>query len=277
MNFSFDLVISMLKPFFSIFLKVILLFLLILSPIILSILIHLIYYLFKGYRFKKRVLINAEKTKSFITRLLLDFPKRFVLDLFNKNPNEFNYYGFWLFAGEQGSGKSIATAEFVRRIKREYPLCKVLSNINLKGANDYIDDFNDIVFKDNGVDGELVFIDEIQNWFSSSERCTFPPDIIQEICQQRKQHKMIIGTSQCFNRISLPLRQQVNYLCLPITIAGCLTIVRVYKPKVAEDGTIKKKRHVKTYFFVHDNELRNSYDTYEKVKRLSLKSYKEKK
>ena len=87
----------------------------------------------------------------------------------------------------------------------------------------------------------------------------------------------MIGTSQCFNRVSLPLRQQVNYLCLPITIAGCLTIVRIYKPKVREDGKIIKKRHFKTYFFVHDDELRNSYNTYEKVKRLSLKAYKEQK
>lgn len=272
-----NLMFSLMLPLLEMILKACLFIIVVISPILVSILVHYLIYLKKGYRMKKRFIVNTEHKSSFFHRLLIEFPNRFVLDLFNKNPNEFNYYGFWLFAGEQGSGKTIAVTEFLRRIKKEFPMANIKSNIEVLYSDDYIDDFNDIVFQSNGDDGEVDFIDEIQNWFSSSERCTFPPDVIQEICQQRKQHKMMIGTSQCFNRVSLPLRQQVNYLCLPITIAGCLTIVRIYKPKVREDGKIIKKRHFKTYFFVHDDELRNSYNTYEKVKRLSLKTYKEKK
>ena len=50
--------------------------------------------------------------------------------------------------------------------------------------------------------------------------------------------------------------------------------MRVYKPDVAEDGTVTKKRRIKTYFFVHSDEIRNAYDTYAKIKRLSLKGWK---
>lgn len=59
-----------------------------------------------------------------------------------------------------------------------------------------------------------------------------------------------------------------------MTLFGCLTIVRVYKPKVKDDGTVDKKVLRRVYFFVHDDELRNAYDTYEKIKRLTMKGYK---
>lgn len=93
---------------------------------------------------------------------------------------------------------------------------------------------------------------------------------------QRKQAKQIIGTTQRFNRMSKQLRQECSLLCKPITILGCLTIVRVFKPNVDTDGVVKKARHIKTYFFVHSDELREAYDTYEKVKRLNLKGFKPK-
>lgn len=273
---SFNLMFAMLKPLAELLFKAIFLILIIVLPILFSILIHYLYLYKKGYRKKKRTVQEFSNRESILKRIFIDFPRRFCLDLYNKDPDEFNYYGFWLFCGEQGSGKSVASADFIRRIKTEFPLSKVMANIGFKWSNKFIDSHEDIIYNNFGTSGTVVFIDEIQNWFNSSERVNFPPEIIQEICQQRKQHKIVVGTSQCFNRISLPLRQQVNYLCLPMTIAGCLTIVRVYKPTVSEDGQIKKKRHVKTYFFVHDEELRNSYDTWEKVKRLSLKDYKSK-
>ncbi len=70
------------------------------------------------------------------------------------------------------------------------------------------------------------------------------------------------------------LRQETTVLMKPITILGCFTIVRVYKPNVDADGAIKKARCLKWYFFVHTNELREAYDTYAKVERLSLKGFK---
>lgn len=264
----------MFKPFVFIILKILLFLIICLLPIFLSFCIHYLYLKSKGYKRCKKTVQNCSSKDSIVKRLLFDFPRRLCLDIFNRNPNEFSYYGFWLFCGEQGSGKSISATHFINTIKNEFPLCKIFSNIALKFSNHFIDSHEDIIFNSNGDKGTVIFIDEIQNWFNSSERVNFPPEMIQEICQQRKQHKIIIGTSQCFNRISLPLRQQVNYLCLPLTIAGCLTIVRVYRPIVSEDGQIKKKRHFKTYFFVHDDFLRSSYDTWEKVKRLSLKNFK---
>jgi len=107
----------------------------------------------------------------------------------------------------------------------------------------------------------------VQNWFSSNQSKDFPPEMIQEITQQRKQRKIFIGTTQRFERMAKPLREQVNYIYYPMTFAGCLTVVRMCKPSVDSDGQLKKLRTVKWYFFVHTEDIRNSFDTYHKIKK----------
>ena len=176
-------------------------------------------------------------------------------------------YGFHLFVGEQGSGKTIAVAEFIRRIKQMYPLCQIATNFAYKSEDSEISSWENLVFNNNDIYGQADVIDEVQNWFSSNQSKDFPPEMIQEITQQRKQRKIFIGTTQRFERMSKPLREQVNYLYYPMTLFGCLTIVRVFKPNVDADGQLAKKKPIKMYFFVHDDEIRNSFDTYHKIKK----------
>ena len=239
-----------------------------LAPFILMSFIWFIYYrFFKGMKPPKPEAYGSIKKVSFLKRLYIDFPKRFVLDRLSFDPNEFGLYGFHLFVGEQGSGKTVATAEFLRRIKKQYPLCQISTNFEYKYEDSAIDSWQDLVFHNNGIYGQVDVIDEVQNWFSCNQSKDFPPEMIQEITQQRKQRKVFIGTTQRFERMAKPLREQVNYLYYPITIAGCLTIVKVVKPTVDAEGYLKKVRGARFYFFVHDNELRNSFDTYHKIKK----------
>lgn len=229
------------------------------------------YYIY--YRFIKKEYIPIKKVvsdfkkPSFWNRLFIEFPKRFVIDLLTKNPNEFGYYGFHLFVGEQGSGKTVATAEFLQRLKGEYPLCKIATNFEYKYEDSQINSWEDLIFNNNGIYGQADVVDEVQNWFSSNQSKDFPPEMIQEITQQRKQRKIFIGTTQRFERMAKPLREQVNYIYYPMTLAGCLTIVKVCKPKVDSDGQISDLKTVKRYFFVHTEEIRNSFDTYHKIKK----------
>lgn len=212
-------------------------------------------------------IMSDYKIPNVFKRLFIDFPRRFVLDLLNRNPNEFGMYGFHLFVGEQGSGKTVATVEFLQRIKGQYPMCKTATNFEYKYEDSKINNWQDLIFNNNGIYGQVDVVDEVQNWFSSNQSKDFPPEMIQEITQQRKQRKIFIGTTQRFERMAKPLREQVNYIYYPLTIAGCLTIVRVCKPKIDSDGQIKKLRAVKYYFFVHNDEIRNSFDTYHKIKK----------
>lgn len=248
-----------------------------LIPFFLSCLGFLIYYrFFKKMHFKKRSYIDTSKTRHFLIRIFFDFPQRFVLDRFASDPDEFDLYGLWCFTGVQGSGKSIALVEMLHRIKRKFPLVRVLSNIDLTGIDsETIQGPEDFVFQDNGKDGTIVILDEAQNWFNSAESKNFPPEVLQEICQERKQHKMVCLTTQRFNRLSAAIREQIDYYVKPMTIAGCLTIVRVYRPQIKEfEAAVVKLRRIKTYFFVHSDDLRGSYDTRAKVQRLTLKGWK---
>ena len=209
------------------------------------------------------------KRVSFLKRVYIDFPRRLVLDRLERDPDEFGLYGFHLFVGEQGSGKTVATAEFIRRIKRQYPLVHIATNFDLKSEDSSIESWEDIVFHNNGIYGQADVIDEVQNWFSCNQSKDFPPEMIQEITQQRKQRKVFIGTTQRFERMAKPLREQVNYLYYPMTIGGALTIVKVCKPSVDADGQLTKTRGARFYFFVHDDELRHSFDTYHKIEKMA--------
>lgn len=252
-----------------------------LLPFFVSTFFFIIYYYLKGKRRKKPKYRRKIKKFSIIgwifsifKRLLWDLPRRFVLDWYNRNPDAFNEYGVHLFAGEQGSGKSIAVAEFILRLKKMYPACKVLTNIDFKEQDGKITSPDDFIMNNNGEFGMIVFLDEIQNWFSSMESKNFPPEALEDITQQRKQRKIFVGTSQVFMRVSKPIREQTTLLYKPLTVAGCLTVVRVYKCKLDDSGSVKNEVLRKLYFFVHTDEIRHAYDTYERVERLASKGYK---
>lgn len=253
----------------------------IISPIVLMCIVFLVYYFFRGKRFKKRS-VPLEKPhysrKGFmftLKRIFFDFPRRFILDLYERDPDNFGVYGLHFFCGEQGAGKSIAAVHFMKMLKEKYPAAKARSNISLNFQDGTIQNPEDLLIED-GATGQINFIDEIQNWFNSLESKNMPPEVCGEICQQRKQAKCLIGTSQVFYRMAKQLREQCTLLYEPLTIFNCLTIVRVYKPRITEDGAVDKKVLKRMYFFVHDEELRNAYDTYEKVKRLTMKGFKPK-
>ncbi len=128
--------------------------------------------------------------------------------------------------------------------------------------------------RSNGKYGVVNVIDEIQSWFSSLQSKDFPPEMLGEISQQRKQRKVIVGTAQVFGRVAKPIREQTSFVYLPFTIAGCLTIVRVSKPIYYDEQTFTFKKYIRTYFFVHTPILRNSFDTYKRIQNYSKDGFK---
>ncbi len=217
------------------------------------------------------------KKRGKLRRLFIDLPRCIARDIANNDPNEFKVTGFHCFCGEQGSGKTISMVQKIRQLKLRYPKVKVLSNFDCEFSDGVIESWKDIVFNNNGKEGIIIALDEIQNWFSTNESKDFPPEMLQEITQQRKQRKMIIATSQRFQRLAKPLREQINTLYEPFTIFGVLTFVRVRKPFVDDDGQLDRKKSSKrgTYFFVHSDELRSSYDTLQKIQRQANGGYKD--
>lgn len=245
----------------------------IIIPFFFMFFVFFLYNFIRGNRLPKR---KKLRTYHYVQRfnpvkvLFWELPMRFIADTFGKDPDAFDTYGVHVFSGEQGSGKSIAAVHFIKCMMERNPCAKLASNISLNFQDAVISDWTDILRYNNGSDGQIIFLDEIQNWFSSNESRNFPPDMLTEITQQRKQRKCVVATSQVFTRISKPIREQITLLYKPFTVFGCLTVVRVYKVALNDDGSTKDMRRVRTYCFVHDEELRNSYDTYQKVLRQSL-------
>mgnify|MGYP004639829997 CR=1 FL=1 len=227
---------------------------------------------FVYYRFIKKLElpknISKYKSISIFKRLFIQFPNQFWLDRFNRKPGEFMEYGLHLVCGEQGSGKTTSVVDLLlNRWKKQYPFLKVYTNLDYKYEDGKITHWKDLLSeqRSNGIYGVVNVIDEIQSWFSSLQSKDFPPEMLGEISQQRKQRKCIVGTAQVFGRVAKPIREQTSFVYLPFTIAGCLTIVRVSKPIYYDETTFTFKKYIRTYFFVHTPKLRNAFDTYKRI------------
>lgn len=119
----------------------------------------------------------------------------------------------------------------------------------------------------NGFYGVIYLIDEIHAYFNSLESKDTPITIFAEISQQRKQRKLILGTSQLFMRVSKALREQCDNIIICNTIAGCLTTLRAYdgmEIEQARDGSLIG-RIKKTGIFWHTVKDREVYDTFQKI------------
>ncbi len=230
--------------------------------------------LIKGQKIPKRKQKSNYKKRNILIRIFYDLPKAKARDFFQRNPDSMDIHGLFMFCGRQGAGKTIAAIYFIRAMLQKFPLIKIRSNISIDFQHGKITSWEQIINVHNGEIGQIDFLDETQNWFSSNESKNFPPDMLQEITQERKKHKVIVGTSQVFTRLAKPFREQTTYLCEPHTIAGCFTVCFVFRPVLKDDGTLLKKKFLRMFCFVHDDELRNCYDTYERVERLANKGFK---
>lgn len=228
----------------------------------------------KGKRFKKGQ-HNIVKKRSFIKRIFLDFPKQFTNDLFDKDPEFFRYQGLIIFEGRQGSGKTMSMVEFIMRMQEEYPLAKTITNFGLNSQNKELRDWKMLVNYKNDKQGVVVGMDELQNWFSSNDSKNFPPEMLGVITQNRKNRRIILGTSQNFYLLAKAIRSQATEVRRCTTLFGCVTIVKRVEPFLDSEGNVKEWKNRGLYFFVHNDKLRNAYDTYKVIENLSKSGFKD--
>ena len=236
--------------------------------------VNIVIGLAKGKRFKKGQ-HNVVKKKSFLRRIFLDFPKQFTDDLFEKDPEFFKYQGLIIFEGRQGSGKTMSMVEFIMRMQEEYPLAKTTTNFGLKSQNKELKDWRMLIDYKNDKQGVIVGMDELQNWFSSNDSKNFPPEMLGIVTQNRKNRRIILGTSQNFYLLAKAIRSQATEVRRCSTLFGCLTIVKRVEPILDSEGNVQEWKNRGMYFFVHNKELRNAYDTYRVIENLRKSGFKE--
>lgn len=236
--------------------------------------VNIVVGLAKGKRFKKGQ-HNIVKKKSFFRRIFIDFPKRFTDDLFDKDPEFFKYQGLIIFEGRQGSGKTMSMVDFIKRMQEEYPLAKTTTNFGLKSQNKELKDWRMLIDYKNDKQGVIVGMDELQNWFSSNDSKNFPPEMLGIVTQNRKNRRIILGTSQNFYLLAKAIRSQATEVRRCSTFFGCLTVVKRVEPILDSEGNVQEWKNRGMYFFVHSKELREAYDTYKVIENLRKSGFKE--
>lgn len=236
--------------------------------------INIVIGLSQGKRFKKGQ-HNIVKKTSFLKRIFVDFPKQFTNDLFDKDPEFFKYQGLIIFEGRQGSGKTMSMVEFIMRMQQEYPLAKTTTNFGLISQNKPLKDWKMLIDYKNDKQGVIVGMDELQNWFSSNDSKNFPPEMLGIITQNRKNRRIILGTSQNFYLLAKAIRSQATEVRRCSTFFGCLTVVKRVEPILDSEGNVQEWKNRGMYFFVHNDKLRNAYDTYKVIENLRKSGFKE--
>lgn len=182
--------------------------------------INIVIGLVQGKRFKKGEHYIVKKD-GFFKKIFVKFPQRFVDDLFDKDPEFFKYQGLIIFEGRQGSGKTMSMVEFIMRMQEEYPLAKTITNFGLKTQNKELKDWKMLIDYKNDKQGVIVGMDELQNWFSSNDSRNFPPEMLGIITQNRKNRRIILGTSQNFYLLAKAIRSQAT------EVRRCSTLFRL--------------------------------------------------
>ena len=227
-----------------------------------------------GARLKKGEHIRVPKPPLW-KNLLYYLPKQMVADYFAHDPEFFRYQGCIVFTGRQGYGKTIAMAEQALRWRKEYPKAKCITNFALRDESAKLNDWRLLVGYKNGIQGVIACIDEMQNWFSSNQSKNFPPEMLEVITQNRKNRRVIMGTAQSFNRLAKPIREQATEVRKCYTFFGCLTFVHRVYPELDSNGDVDSWKHRGWYYFVHNAELRESYDTWKVIESLKESGFQE--
>jgi len=204
--------------------------------------------------------------------------------------------GTQVYCGQQGSGKtSAAVYHATIKLKEIYPKAILVSNLvlteyepialegtdeDIKATIDSLDHQQQYIFFQsalelqkaltmvgNGFKGVIYLIDEIHTYFNSLDSTGMPPWVFTEIAQQRKQRKVIIGTSQLFLRMAKPFREQCSSLIICSTWLGFFTKTISYDGMSLTqdyDGQMHGKIKKSGWFF-HTRRLRKAFDTFQKI------------
>ena len=201
------------------------------------------------------------------------FPRQFIADYFARPKDWFKPQGVIIYTGKQGSGKTVALVRDTLLMQKEYPDCLCISNLAYRYQDEELNDWRQLISYKNGHRGVIVQMDELQNWFSSNQSKDFPPELLEVITQNRKNRRVILGTSQVFTRLSKPIREQATEVRKCKTFFGCLTFVHRVEPELDSSGDVTQWKHRGFYYFVHTPEIREAYDTYHVIESLAKSGF----
>ena len=227
----------------------------------------------QGMVYRPSGMVKLEK-RGLLRQLFVDVPRRYALDILERDPDQFGVHGIHVFCGEQGCGKTISAVEMIQRLQKQYPKSKTITNFGLTTENDELYQWQQLLDYTNGKKGVIVGIDEIQNWFMSGQN-KLPVEMLEVATQNRKNCRVLCCTAQVFTRVNKGLREQFTLIYQPHTFFKCFTVVVKRKPVFDSEGNVVEMKFRGIYSFVHTDELRSSYDTYKVIHTLAKEGFKD--
>lgn len=181
--------------------------------------------------------------------------------------------GSRVYTGFQGSGKTLSMVNYSFTIRKQFPNCKIYSNIKLNGI-DYEHITNDIPGRATlsralnervGARGVLVLLDEAHLYFG--KKSGIPLEVLTSISQQRKDRRKLVFSSQIWEELDISLRKQVK------EVVSCKRFLNMEINVVHNGETLaydKQQgsytcRKLYTYVYKLNNKYYNRYDTYQKI------------
>lgn len=211
---------------------------------------------------------------------LIHFFKLFFHDLYLiiKFGKKFDLYGVTVFVGRQGEGKTISMVDYLDRMSKKFPECLIITNFDYANRDKRMESWDDIFNIRNGEEGVIFAIDELQNEYDSTKWKDFPEGLLSEITMQRKQRIKIVATSQIFGRMVKQLREQTFEVVECRTFFNRWTVNKCYDAWEYEncDGDREKIRKLFKrwkWSFIQTDELRERYDTYEKIQKIAKEGF----
>lgn len=192
------------------------------------------------------------------------------------SPGVFEPHGLSCFCGVQGSGKTLSAVLYVKKLMSIYPKCLLVTNLQLNSKYwdmDRIFNFEGVAQlhdMQNGEFGIIYLLDEIQLEFNSLESKQMNIPIFEAVCQQRKQRKAIIGTTQVFGRLAKPFREQFRQVILCKNYFGIFFFQQIFSAEnVAYEDDVKTELSPKgSNFYIPKPVYFDYYDTLQVVNRI---------
>lgn len=223
---------------------------------------------------------TAQKYVAFWKQSLIKkvyyFLKFFISDIYHQAKDKsFNEYALTIFAGRQGSGKTMSLVAELERIHHDFPDVVICTNFGYKNQDFALVDWQQLLDMRN--DAGIVFaIDEIQNEFDIYNARAFDTNILRVVTQQRKQKIKMYATSQVFTRVSKPLREQTYEVVECFTLFGRWTFQKCFDADdynmVIDSTNPEKKMSIRRKWrrnFVQNDYIRNLYNSYAVIENMS--------
>lgn len=211
------------------------------------------------------------------------FPYIFYLkvkDFSEQKKQGLHLYGIYGFFGLPGAGKTMAMCKKLAELRNKYGVkIYIMTNFCYNDEDFAFSGWKDLLKK---YDKPLIVAwDEVQNEFNSRDFKNFPIQLLTMLTQVRKGNGIrIYYTSQRFHFVDK------NFRSLSFTVADCKTILGRYTvvknydiidyEELVETVQVGKKikiRPVKVDFFIQDDKIRNSYDSFKMLETAKSKEY----